>query len=310
VGSCEVGSPHVSDRLTSVTSVLAAPPQWMTRLDRLHLLTPLRILLIVAVAVLVTVVLRAAISRLLRRTVGAGTGDRVKNEARQRALASAMRSALVGVVWAAAVITVIGELGVNLGGVIAAATVIGGAVAFGAQTLTRDVIAGFFVLAEDQYGVGDEVDLGHAAGKVERITLRSVRLRDPEGRVWHVPHGGVARSANLSKAGMAHLDLEVSRSSTVADVLRAGENLCTALAADEQIAPLLAGTPTVDGLTDVRDDRLVVRIQVATTPGSRDQVRRVWRTLALDAFARGELVAPPAPSTVVHLAGPAGSGLD
>ena len=283
--------------------MFAAPPQWIDRLDRLHLLTPLRILTIVAVAVVVTLVLRMAIGRLLGRMIGSSSGDRQRNEARHRALASAMRSALVGVVWAAAVITVIGELGVNLGGVIAAATVIGGAVAFGAQTLTRDVIAGFFVLAEDQYGVGDEVDLGHAAGTVERITLRSARLRDAEGRVWHVPHGGVARSANLSKAATAHLDLEVARVSSLVDVLRAGEALCVSLAEHPQVAGMLMASPFVDGLTDVRDDRLVVRIQVATTPGSRDIVRRVWRMLALDAFARGDLLVPPAPSTVVQMVG-------
>jgi small conductance mechanosensitive channel len=290
--------------------VLAAPPQWIDRLDRLHLLTPLRIVAIVMVAVIVTLVLRTAIGRLLRRMIGSSAGDRQRNEARHRALASAMRSALVGVVWAAAVITVIGELGVNLGGVIAAATVIGGAVAFGAQTLTRDVIAGFFVLAEDQYGVGDDVDLGHAVGTVERITLRSARLRDAEGRVWHVPHGGVARSANLSKAATAHLDLEVTRVSAVADVICAGEALCAALAEHPQVAGMLSTAPFVDGLTDVRDDRLVVRLQVTTTPGSRDTVRRVWRMLALDAFAQGDLIAPPAPAAVVHVVGGTAAGLD
>jgi small conductance mechanosensitive channel len=288
--------------------VLAAPPRWINRLDRLHLLTPLRILVIVVVALLITVVLRVLITRLIQRTMGIGTGggaagDRHRNDARQRAIASAMRSALVGVVWAAAVITIIGELGVNLGGVIAAATVIGGAVAFGAQTLTRDVIAGFFVLAEDQYGVGDEVDLGHAAGAVERISLRSVRLRDGEGRVWHVPHGGVPRVANLSKTSLAHLDLDVERTSVLDDVLRSGETLCQQLAEHPAAAGMLAASPVVDGLTDVRDDRLVVRLRVATTPGHHDAVRRLWRTLALDAFARGELVAPPTPAAVVHIVG-------
>ena len=69
------------------------------------------------------------------------------------------------------------------------------------------------MLAEDQYGVGDQVDLGHATGEVERITLRSVRLRDGEGRVWHVAHGNVVCVANLSKSSLALLDLEVARDS-------------------------------------------------------------------------------------------------
>lgn len=281
--------------------MLAAPPRWIDRLDRLHLLTPLRIVTIVVVAVLVTVVLRVAIGRLLRRTIQPGIGDRARNEARQRALASAMRSALVGVVWAAAVITVIGEMGVNLGGVIAAATVIGGAVAFGAQTLTRDVIAGFFVLAEDQYGVGDEVDLGHATGIVERITLRSVRVRDADGQVWHVPHGGVQRSANLSRIDRVCLDLHVERASDLEAVLAEGRQLCTALAEHPDSAGCLAGAPTVSGLNDITDDRLVVRLAVATLPGRADRVRQLWRTLSLQSFAGGTLTAPPAPSAVVRV---------
>jgi moderate conductance mechanosensitive channel len=274
----------------------------------LHLLTPLRIVAIVLVAIAITVVLRVAIGRLLRRTIQPGIGDRARSEARQRALASAMRSALVGVVWAAAVITVIGELGVNLGGVIAAATVIGGAVAFGAQTLTRDVIAGFFVLAEDQYGVGDEVDLGHAAGIVERITLRSVRVRDAEGQVWHVPHGGVQRSANLSRIDRVCLDLHVDRTSDLDAVLAEGQRLCAELAEHPDVAGYLAGEPTVSGLSDVTDDRLVVRLTVATQPGRADRVRQVWRTLSLRSFAGGTLTAPPAPSAVVQIVGGAAVG--
>ena len=132
--------------------------------------------------------------------------------ARQRALTSALRSALLGLVWAAAVITIISEVGVNIGAFVATATVVGGAVAFGAQTLVRDLIAGFFVLAEDQYGAGDIVDVGLASGVVEQITLRSVRLRDSEGQIWYVPHGGVSRVGNLSKATSVLLDVEVAAS--------------------------------------------------------------------------------------------------
>src|SRR5258706_10743448 len=100
-----------------------------------------------------------------------------------------------------ALLAIISELGVNLGAFVAAATIIGGALAFGAQTIVRDFLAGIFVLVEDQYGVGDIVDLGLASGQVERVTLRSTRLRDDEGRVWHVPNGQVVRAGNLSQEG-------------------------------------------------------------------------------------------------------------
>ena len=277
----------------------------MNRLDRLHLLTPLRILAIIVVAIIVALVLRALISRVLRRTLGLAGAERVRAEARQRALASALRSAVVGVVWGTAVITIISELGVNIGGFIATATIIGGAIAFGAQTLIRDVIAGLFVLAEDQYGVGDQVDIGYASGEVERITLRSVRLRDGEGRVWHVAHGNVVRVANLSESSLTLLDLEVARSSDLRVLEEVAEQLGRQLGADASAASVLTGAPTVVGLIDVRDDRLVYRIAAPTLPGRHDEVRRVWRMLVVEAFREGSLAYPIPPTTATQAASPA-----
>ena len=271
---------------------------WMNRLDELHLLTPLRILAIIIVAVIVTVVLRTVISRVLSRTLGLVGAERTRAEARQRALASALRSAVVGVVWGAAVITVISELGVNIGGVIATATIIGGAIAFGAQTLIRDLIGGLFVLAEDQYGVGDQVDLGYASGEVERITLRSVRLRDGQGRVWHVAHGNVLRVANLSKSSLALLDLEVGRDSDLNVVDEVARRLVKKLAADASARAMLTGAPTMVGLIDVRDDRLIYRVAAPTLPGRQDEVRRVWRMLAHEAFRDRSLRQPVATTAV------------
>jgi small conductance mechanosensitive channel len=273
----------------------------MQHLDDLHLLTPLRILAIILVAIVVAVVLRAIVTRVLSRTLGIPGTDRSRADARQRALSSALRSAVVGVVWSTAIITIISELGVNIGGVIATATVIGGAVAFGAQTLIRDVIAGLFVLAEDQYGVGDSVDLGYATGEVERITLRSVRLRDGEGRVWHVAHGNVMCVANLSKSSTALLDLELSRDSDIDVVEEVVGRLATELRRHSSAGAALIGDVTIVGLVDLHDDRIVYRVSVPTMPGRREEVRRVWRRLALEAFREGELLAPPGPPTVAHI---------
>ncbi len=182
----------------------------------------------------------------------------------------------------------------------ATATVVGGAVAFGAQQLVRDLISGFFVLAEDQYGVGDQVDVGHATGVVERITLRSVRMRDGHGGVWHVPHGGVLRVANLSKASLALLDIEVSRSMSLAELDQQAHRLCAALAAHPLAGPKLIGVPTPVGLVDVHDDRLVYRLSASTEAGQQDGVRRTWRGLVVLAFEAGDLVAPnSAPTTTL-----------
>jgi small-conductance mechanosensitive channel len=278
-------------------------PLWVKRLDELHLLTPLRILAIVVVAIVAAVLLRAVVTRLLSRTLGLPGTDRSRADARQRALSTALRSAVVGVVWGTAVVTIIGELGVNIGGVIATATVIGGAVAFGAQTLIRDIIAGLFVLAEDQYGVGDRVDLGYATGEVERITLRSVRLRDGEGRVWHVAHGNVVCVANLSKSVVALLDLEVARDSDLDVVEEVAGRMAAQLRDDAVVGQFITGDATIVGVADVRDDRSIFRVSAPTTPGKRDDVRHAWRRLVLDAFRQGDL-RPPPPPTVAHIVAP------
>ncbi len=258
-------------------------PHWVTRLDELHLLTPLRVVLIVLTALVLTVVVRAVISRSARRTIVVPGTDRARAEARQTAVAGMLRSAVVGVVWTAAVITIISELGVNIGGVVATTTIIGGAVAFGAQTLIRDVIAGFFVLAEDQFGVGDDVDLGLCRGVVERVTVRSVRLRDGEGRRWYVAHGNVPRVANLSQSGSVVLSVDVARATAPA----AAEGFVRALAAQVEGAEVI-------GLTSVADDRLTYQVRVPIGLGrSASEVHRSWRAAVLDAFAGSDEIHPP-----------------
>ncbi|HQV58008.1 MAG TPA: mechanosensitive ion channel, partial [Ilumatobacteraceae bacterium] len=265
------------------------------------------ILLILAVAVLITMALRMVVNRWLGRVFGAlGSADS-RSSARQRAVASVLRSAIVGVIWSLVVFSLLDEVGVNVSGLVATATVIGGAIAFGAQTLIRDVISGLYVLIEDQYGVGDEVDLGLASGIVERITLRSVRLRDFEGRVWHLAHGGVARVANLSKSPLAVLDLDVARDVDLEQLDRVLVELADEL--QREAGPLLTGPPRVVGLMKMLDDRLVYRMNAPTRPGMHGEVRRAWRLVALRAFQRGDLRAPePAPAVPSPPGGSAATG--
>jgi small conductance mechanosensitive channel len=285
--------------------LMAPTPGWVERLDNLHLLTPVRIVIMFAVAISVTIFIRRFVVRLLKpifaRTAAA---DDSRSEARRRALTSSLRAALVGIVWSVTVITVISQLGIDIGAFVAVATVIGGAVGFGAQMLVRDVIAGFFVLADDQFGPGDEVDLGHARGIVERVTLRSARVRDGEGTIWYVPHGNVARVGNASKSATGPLDVEVDRSMDATVVTSVVAALAQQLAADPNVTPMLAGEPRVVGIMDIRDDRLVFRVRVPTQPGRLDEVRRAWRLLVLAAFANGDLVVP-APAPVAQASGAA-----
>ena len=284
-----------------------ADPLWVQHLDRLHLLTPLRLLLVLLVALIATFVIRRFIERSLTRVLGRSIADdRKRAQIRHRALGSALRAALTGVIWTVATITMISEVGINIGGLVATATVVGGAIAFGAQTLIRDVISGFFVLSDDQYGVGDEVDLGLTSGTVERVTLRSARLRDGEGRIWHVPHGNVLRVANLTKAATALLDVQISRTMPVDAALAAVNDVTASFAAADDISLMLLSTPVVLGVVEASDDRITVRISAPCQIGRKDELKRRWHVAVLRAFELEVLVAPvTGPAVVIHPAAPA-----
>jgi moderate conductance mechanosensitive channel len=180
--------------------------------------------------------------------------------------------------------------------------VIGGALAFGAQSLVRDLIAGMFVLAEDQYGVGDIIDVGplvggstSVTGTVERISLRATRLRDSDGRVWHVPNGAIVRIANLSLRSVATLELHVHRSTNVEQLADVAAGLGAELLAHPIAGPQCDGQPEYDGIVDLRDDRLVGRLRIHTLPGRHDEVRRIWRELSITAYQDGRMQVPPEP---------------
>ncbi len=296
-----LGSEHAQTVSFGPVLVSATRPRWIERLDEIHLLTPLRVLLILIVAWLLSLIVRRWVTRLVRRLLGLGLTSRLADERsspRTRSLSSALRSAALATIWIVAWITAMDELGFDISGFVVTATVVGGALAFGAQTLVRDVIAGVFVLSEDQYAVGDVIDVGPIGagrlivGEVERISLRSTRLRDGEGRVWHVPNGAVLRVANLSKESRAVLDVELDRNADLAasrrEISRLGELLRTVSSA----AGLCAGVPSEVGVVALADDRLMLRSTIPTVPGRQGDVEHAWRELILGAYRRDELQSP------------------
>jgi small conductance mechanosensitive channel len=131
---------------------------------------------------------------------------------RIEALASVLRSVVSFVVWLIAGLLVLGELGFDLAPLLAGAGILGVAIGFGSQSLVKDFLSGFFILVEDQFGVGDIVDLEPGiAGTVEAVSLRTTRLRSVDGTVWHVPNGEIRRVGNMSQHwSRALLDLDVA----------------------------------------------------------------------------------------------------
>ncbi|HZT67698.1 MAG TPA: mechanosensitive ion channel domain-containing protein [Acidimicrobiales bacterium] len=191
--------------------------QHLARIADVIITQPLKILLIVGVAVLAHLLARRAINRFVAgvRLGGRGLG-RLRRlplaeamptspRAAQRAqtIGSLLRSMVAFGIWAIAVATILADFGINLGPLIAGAGIVGVGIGFGAQTLVKDFLTGMFMLVEDQYGVGDVVDTGLATGVVEGISLRATRLRDDEGTVWYVPHSSIQRIGNRSQGGDA-----------------------------------------------------------------------------------------------------------
>ena len=140
---------------------------------------------------------------------------------RAETIGAVLRSIIAITIWSVAVLTALDVLGVNLAPLIAGAGIVGVALAFGAQSVVRDFLTGLFMLLEDQYGVGDVIDLGLATGTVEGVSLRTTRVRDYEGVVWHVPNGEVHRVGNKSRQwARALVDVAIAYD---ADLARATE---------------------------------------------------------------------------------------
>jgi moderate conductance mechanosensitive channel len=175
---------------------------------------PVRVVLIVLIAWLVVWVVRRTIHRVGRRVRDEVRADAVRTRAgfpamagfaRQRreqrieTLTAVLANVASIAIWIVAVVMLIGELGVDIAPVIAGASIATVVIAFGAQTIVRDYLAGLLMILEDQYGVGDVIDAGVATGTVEWVSLRITRLRDTEGVIWYVPNGEIKRVGNSSQ---------------------------------------------------------------------------------------------------------------
>src|SRR5918997_4586287 len=192
---------------------------------------PIKILLILLLAFVVNRIARRGVKRALRTLQSGAVQERLgslraatpeallrttehslRAEQRMEALASVLRSLVTVVVYMVAGFMILGEVGINLGPLLAGAGILGIALGFGSQTLVRDFLSGVFILIEDQFGVGDIVNLdGTTSGTVEAVSLRTTRLRSVDGTVWHVPNGEIRRVGNQSQHwSRALIDIEVA----------------------------------------------------------------------------------------------------
>ena len=156
---------------------------------------PLEIIIIFLVALVVRFVLVRASNRVIRQAFG--SSDR--RDQRSATMSTVLNTVTSVVIWGTAILMALTVLGVNIGPLLASAGIAGVALGFGAQTLVKDYISGLFLIIEDQYGIGDEVEIGTVKGKVEAVALRTTRVRDEAGVLWYIRNGEILNVANFSQ---------------------------------------------------------------------------------------------------------------
>jgi len=234
-------------------------------------------------------------SGLVRAGIGQMLSVAQRNErAAQRAktLGATISHICTFVIYAIALMLCLSELGINLGPILAGAGIAGVALGFGAQTLVRDFLSGIFIVIEDQYGVGDIVDVGEASGVVEEVTLRITRVRGLDGTLWHVPNGEIRRSGNRSQHwARAVLDIPVPYDADVRKASALIKRVADELWQAEDCKDILE-EPEVWGVEDFLPDSLAIRVVLKTRPGSQWNVARELRARLKEAYDREGLEVP------------------
>jgi small-conductance mechanosensitive channel len=288
--------------------------EFLARSAEFLLAKPLKILLIVVLAIIVNRLLRKAIRGLAERiATGTAPGANVvrnvrdrtpgvltstgandlRSIARAQTIGQVLRSIATAVVFAVAALMVLGEIGINLGPLLAGAGIAGVAIGFGAQSLVKDFLSGMFMLLEDQYGVGDVIDVGEAIGTVEAVTLRSTRLRDMEGTVWHVPNGQILRVGNKSQQwARAVIDVAVAYGTDIRVATEIIERVAADVRDEPEWARLIQEDPEVLGVEALGADGVNIRLIVQTEPGEQFKVMRELRMRLREAMDTAGIEAP------------------
>ena len=275
---------------------------------------PLKVVVILLVAMIVNRLLRRAIDRMVQRIISvreqeqteaelesekalSNVGERARRRlqrisehgerSRQRALTlgAVLRGTSTTIVYLMGLMIALGEIGLDLGPLLAGAGIVGLAIGFGAQSLVADFIAGIFVIIEDQYGVGDWVDVGSASGTVERVSLRTTVLRDAHGTVWVVPNGEIRRVGNSSQLwARTVLDLEVAYDTDIDKAATIIKDVADQLWEEQLEVATILEEPVVSGVQSFGADSIAIRLSVKTDPGEQWSTGRILRARIKKAF--------------------------
>lgn len=224
-----------------------------------------------------------------------------RSRQRTEALGAVLRSTSSLVVYGVAAMMILAEFGVSLGPLLAGAGIAGVALGFGAQSLVKDFLSGMFMLLEDQFGIGDVIDVGDATGTVEEIRLRSTRLRDVEGTVWHIPNGEIRRIGNKSQQwARAVMDVEIAYDTDIDLAIRVIKEVADSVWRDRLEEATVLEEPEVWGVQGFGESAMKIRLVLTVEPGKQWNTARVVRRRLKSAFDEAGIEIP-FPQRVVWL---------
>jgi small conductance mechanosensitive channel len=227
----------------------------------------------------------ALLKERAKEKAGLLTDQEERGKQRAQALGTVLRSVASLVIYTIAVMIALAEFDISLGPLVAGAGIVGIALGFGAQTLVRDFLSGIFMLIEDQYGVGDVVDLGEAAGVVEEVGLRTTRIRDVNGTVWFVPNGEIRRVGNKSQQwARAVLDVEVAYDTSINHAAAVIKGVADTVWQDQLENATVLEEPEIWGVEAFGESSIIIRLVLKVEPGEQFATAREVRKRLKIAF--------------------------
>ncbi len=263
--------------------------------------TGVRIAALLALAFAVVRMISGLIVRA-ERELAVGTGlDALERRKRAQTLASVVRRALAVLIWTTAILMVLRELDVDITPVLTGAGIVGLAIGFGAQTLVRDVISGFFIIIEDQVRVGDVAVVNDAGGLVEQINLRTIVLRDVEGAVHVIPNGEIKTLSNRTKDYSYYvIELGVEYDEDTDRVVAAVQRAAGELTRDPVHGPNILAPVEILGVDDFKDSAVTMKFRIKTVPLKQWEVGRELRRRIKRAFD-ADGIRIPFPQLEIHV---------
>lgn len=252
-----------------------------------------RIVLILIAMWVAVKIARKIGERVIRMSSDEDTSLDNERERRVKTLVQIITFAAKILIFGVGGMTIIKEIGIDIGPILAGAGILGLAIGFGSQALVKDLVSGFFIIMENQIRVGDVVKIGDNAGLVERITLRTVILRDLDGIVHTIPNGEISTLSNMTYGwSRANLDFGVAYKEDIDKVMRVLDDLGQKMFEEEQYKGVILEKPTVLGLNSLDDSAVTVKMIIKTAPLKQWDVAREFRRRVKNEFDRQGIEIP------------------